>query len=302
MGMSTEWHLASRGVKGIVVVEQHEVGRGSSAKPMGGVRANFSDPMNVILGKLSLDSFRTWKEDFGTNIELAKVGYLFLARTEEEVANLEEATQTQNDLGVNSSMITPEQVAEVNPFIDPKAILAGSLSPDDGYACPAAAVAANARAAISLGVTIMDHTEVLDIGTYGGAIESVTTQRGIIRTEQVLCAAGASSAKFRETAGHTLPVVAVSCMIGMTTQLPRAHSTVPFTLELSTTMYMHNYYNGMLLGISHPQEPGFNRDYSFEWLSAFNSAAKIFAPSLQNPQLDSGWAGFYENTPDRNAI
>lgn len=137
--MSAAWHLASRGVTGIVVVEQHEVGRGSSAKPMGGVRANFSDPMNVILGKRSLDSFRTWKEDFGTNIELAKVGYLFLARTEEEVANLEEATATQNELGVNSSMITPEKVAEVNPFIDPKAILAGSLSPDDGYACPAAA-------------------------------------------------------------------------------------------------------------------------------------------------------------------
>ena len=77
MGMSAAWHLASRGVTGIVLVEQHEVGRGSSAKPMGGVRANFSDPMNVILGKRSLDSFRTWKEDFGTNIELAKVGYLF---------------------------------------------------------------------------------------------------------------------------------------------------------------------------------------------------------------------------------
>ena len=302
MGMSAAWHLASRGVTGIVVVEQHEVGRGSSAKPMGGVRANFSDPMNVILGKRSLDSFRTWKEDFGTNIDLARVGYLFLARTEEEVANLEEATATQNELGVNSSMITPEKVAEVNPFIDPKAILAGSLSPDDGYACPAAAVEGYMRAAISLGVTVMDHTEVLDISTSGGVIESVTTQRGVIRTEQVLCAAGAWSAKIGEMAGHTLPVEPVRRMIGLTTQMPQAHPTVPFTLDLSTTMYMHNYYNGMLLGISHPQEPSFNRDYSFEWLGAFNSAAKIFAPSLQNPQLDSGWAGFYENTPDRNAI
>ena len=302
MGMSAAWHLASRGVTGIVVVEQHQIGRGSSAKPMGGVRANFSDPMNVILGKRSLDSFRTWTEDFGTNIELAKVGYLFLARTDEEVANLEEATKTQNELGVNSSMITPEQVAEVNPFIDPKAILAGSLSPDDGYACPAAAVEGYMRAAISLGVTVMDHTEVLDIGTSGGAIESITTQRGVIRTSQIICAAGAWSAKIGDMAGHELPVVPVRRMIGLTSQQPQAHATVPFTLDLSTTMYMHNYYNGMLLGISHPAEPSFNRDYSFEWLGAFNSAAKIFAPTLQNPQLDSGWAGFYENTPDRNAI
>src|SRR5699024_5966762 len=88
MGMSTLCHMGSQGVKGIVVLEQHEVGRGSSDKPMGGVRANFSDPMNVILGKRSLDTFRTWKEDFGTNIELAKVGYLFLARTERKSTRL----------------------------------------------------------------------------------------------------------------------------------------------------------------------------------------------------------------------
>src|SRR5699024_3166162 len=138
------------------------------------------------------------------------------------------------------------------------------------------------RAAVELGVTVMDHTEVLDIGTSGGAIESVTTQRGVIRTEQVICAAGAWSAKIGEMAGHTLPVVPVRRMIGLTTQMPQTHPTVPFTLDLSTTMYMHNYYNGMLLGISYPQEPNFNRDYSFEWLDAFNSAAEVFAPSLRN--------------------
>src|SRR5699024_10235725 len=136
----------------------------------------------------------------------------------------------------------------------------------------------------------------------GGAIESVTTQRGVIRTEQVICAAGAWSAKIGEMAGHTLPVVPVRRMIGLTTQMPQAHPTVPFTLDLSTTMYMHNYYSGIVLAISHPQGPNVKRNYSSEWLCAFNSAAAAFAPSLRNPQLDSGWAGFYENTPDRNAI
>src|SRR5699024_2288326 len=110
-------------------------------------------------------------------------------------------------------------------------------------------------------------------GTSGGAIESVTTQRGIIRTEQVVCAAGAWSAKIGEMAGHTLPVVPVRRMIGLTTQMPQAHPTVPFTLDLSTTMYMHNYYNGKVLCISHRQKPGLNREFSFEWLSAINSKA-----------------------------
>lgn len=301
-GMSAAWNLASRGIKGIVVLEQHEIGRGSSAKPMGGVRANFSDPNNIILGKRSLERFNTFNEDFGVNIELSKVGYLFLARTEEEAADLEKATKVQNELGVNSYMVSPKQVAELNPFIDAEKILVGAFSPEDGFACPAAAVDGLRRAAQALGVTVMDHTEVRDIVTSGNKIESVVTNRGVIRTNSVVCACGAWSAKIGELAGQPLPVEPVRRMIGLTPQQPLAHATVPFTLDLGSTFYMHNYYNGLLLGISHEEEVGFNREWSYEWLDDFNDAARIFAPSLVNPTLEAGWAGFYENTPDHNAI
>lgn len=131
MGVSTAFHLASRGVKNIVLLERHRLGRGSSAKPMGGVRANFSDPNNVMLGQRSLESFRTFYEDFGTNIELTQVGYLFLARTEQEVADLELATKVQNELGVRSRMVDPKELVQINPFVDEQAVLAGSFSPDD---------------------------------------------------------------------------------------------------------------------------------------------------------------------------
>lgn len=302
MGMSAAWNLAQRGIKGIVVLEQHELGRGSSAKPMGGVRANFSDPMNVILGQRSLEAFRNFQDNFGVNIELSKVGYLFLARNEQEAAGLEESTATQNELGVNSYMVSPEKAAELNPFIDPSEILVGSYSPDDGYACPAAAVEGYKRACIELGVTIMDRTEVRDIVTAGGSIEGVVTNRGTIRAQQVICAAGAWSKRIGEMAGHMLPVEPTRRMIGLTEQLPQAHPTTPFTLDLSTTWYMHNYYNGLLLGISHQAEPGFNRDFSYEWLDEWNAASAIFAPKLENPRLVAGWAGYYENTPDHNAI
>gem|GEM_PF-5372863 len=44
MGVSTAFHLARAGVGGVLVVEQNLLGSGSSAKPLGGVRATFSDP------------------------------------------------------------------------------------------------------------------------------------------------------------------------------------------------------------------------------------------------------------------
>ena len=59
----------------------------------------------------------------------------------------------------------------------------------------------------------------------------------------------------------------------------------------------------MLLGISNSnQEPGFARDFTHEWLAEFNAAARVCAPSLEAPELECGWAGLYENTPDHNAL
>ena len=78
---------------------------------------------------------------------------------------------------------------------------------------------------------------------------------------------------------------------------------MPFTLDLSTTLYFHNHRNGLLLGISNPdEEPGLCREFSYGWTRAFDEAAAVVAPSLAGQQLVGGWAGLYENTPDHNAM
>jgi glycine/D-amino acid oxidase-like deaminating enzyme len=51
MGVSTALHLARGGVGGIVAIERDLLGSGSSAKPLGGVRATFSDPGNILLAQ-----------------------------------------------------------------------------------------------------------------------------------------------------------------------------------------------------------------------------------------------------------
>lgn len=302
MGMSIAWHLVEQGVQDIVVVEQAEFGSGSSAKPLGGVRANFSDPMNVLFGKRSLAEFTGFKEKFGVDIMLNRVGYLFLARTEQELENLERGNQSQKSQGVNSMMVSPEEATKLNPFLKSEALLGGSYSPDDGWAAPSKVVEGYAKGAQALGATLLNRTQVLDIQRTGSTINSVITNRGEIKTNSIICAAGAWSAEIGELAGVPLPVEAVRRMIGLTRQQPNPHPTVPFTLDLSTTMYFHNYGNGMLLGISHLEKSGFCREYSYEWLREFNAAASVFAPTLENPDLTEGWAGYYENTPDKNAL
>lgn len=299
---SIAWHLASSGVRGIVVVERSEFGSGSSAKPLGGVRANFSDPSNIRLGQRSLDAFGRFEDEFGIDIGLENVGYLFLCRNEEQLSSMAEAVVIQNEMGVRSSILTPNEVSQANPFVDPAALAGASYSPHDGFARPARVVEGYVRAAQELGVTFLNRTEVLSIRTAGEQIQAVVTNRGEIMTESIFCCAGAWSGAIGAMVGIDLPVEPVRRLIGFTGDWDVRPPTVPFTLDLSTTMYFHNAGDGLLMGISHEQTAGFCREFSYEWLQEFRAAASTCAPSLADKEIVKGWAGLYENTPDRNAL
>ena len=119
----------------------------------------------------------------------------------------------------------------------------------------------------------------------------------------MIITAGAWSTKLGAMLGVHLPVQAIRRQVGFTPQLDRPHPEVPFTLDLSTTLYFHNYRNGLLLGISNlDEDPGFCREFSYGWTRAFDAAAAVVAPSLVGQPLVGGWAGLYENTPDHNAL
>src|SRR5699024_3888314 len=267
------------------VVERSEFGSGSSAKPLGGVRANFSDPANIALGQRSLESFRNFRQTFGIDIGLCKVGYLFLARNEDEATGLSQATAIQNELGIASRNISPAECLELNPFLDPSKLTSGAFSPDDGYAQPARVVQGYIKAAQHLGVTFLNHTEALHAEFGPDGVSAIQTNRGKIRTESVICATGAWSKHVGEMLGADLPVEPVRRLIAFTPQRSTPHSTVPFTLDLGSTFYFHNSDNGLLLGISHKQEPGFCREFSYDWINELNRAANIIAPSLQNKEI-----------------
>jgi sarcosine oxidase, subunit beta len=303
MGTSIAFHLAEAGVGDIVVIERNTLGSGSSAKPLGGVRATFSDPGNIQLGQRSLEAFERFHEVFKIDIGLQQVGYLFLGRNETELAALENATRVQNSLGCSARMVAPAEAVKINPLLRQAAILGGSFSPRDGFAQPLKVVQGYADAAKQLGATCCEHTEVLDIQKSPTATHEIHTSRGVITVDTVIIAAGAWSEKIGDMVGAYLPVEPVRRQIGLTEQRVKPFPTVPFTLDLSTTLYFHNYWNGLLLGISNvDQEPGFCREFSYQWKPAFDEAAEIIAPSLVDLPLVAGWAGLYENTPDHNAL
>jgi sarcosine oxidase subunit beta len=303
VGVSAAFHLAEAGVRDVVLVERDALGSGSTSKAAGGVRAQFSDEVNIRLGARSLEAFGRFRTRPGAEIDLHRVGYLFLLSDPGHVAAFERNVVTQNALGVPSRMLDVAEAAALSPSISTDGLLAAAYSPDDGHCTPESVVLGYATAARRLGARLLTGTTVLGIGTSGGEIRSAVTDRGVIATDTVICAAGAWSRAVGGFVGVDLPVTPLRRQLVFTEPVPALPAVVPFTIDFASTFYFHREGRGLLMGMSDPeQEPGFHLDRSDGWLPRLAEAIGRRAPSLLDVGLTGGWAGLYEVTPDHNAL
>lgn len=303
MGTSVAFHLAEAGVRDVVVVERDELGSGSTCKAAGGVRAQFSDELNIRLGARSLEAFQRFPQRPGQEIDLHRVGYLFLLSTREHVSAFERNVALQNSLGVQSRMITVEEARRMSPLIETDGLLAATYSPDDGHCTPESVVLGYATAARRLGARFCTRTTVRSIVRTGSDISGVVTDRGTISTGTVVCAAGAWSKQIGAMVDVFLPVEPLRRQIMFTEPMPDLHPIVPFTIDFASTFYFHREGQGLLFGMSDPDEtPGFKLDMSDAWLPRLTEAIGRRAPKLLDVGVKNGWAGLYEVTPDHNAL
>jgi sarcosine oxidase subunit beta len=303
MGTSIAFHLAEAGVSGIVLLEQNQLGSGSTSKAAGGVRANFSDELNIALGARSLEAFARFGERPGEEIDLHRVGYLFLLSSAEQVTLFEKSTRLQNAAGQPTRMIDVAEAVRLAPIVSPDGLTAACFSPDDGHCTPESVVLGYASAARRLGATLITGCGVTGIDAIGNEIRRVRTTRGDIDTSVVICAAGAWAAGLAAMVDVDLPVTPLRRQIVVTEPIPDLPPGLPMTIDFSSTFYFHREGPGLLVGMSDPEEqPGFLLDRSDDWLPRLTTAIEHRAPALLDVGLAGGWAGLYEVTPDHNAL
>ncbi|KQX78489.1 MULTISPECIES: FAD-binding oxidoreductase [unclassified Streptomyces] len=303
MGTSIAYHLAAAGVRDVLLVERDELAAGSTSKAAGGVRAQFSDELNIQLGARSLETFGRFEEETGYDIGLHRVGYLFLLSTPEEVASFEAGVRLQNALGVPSRMIDPAEARRLSPLIRTDGLLAAAFSPDDGHCTPEAVVHGYAAAARRHGARILRHTAVTGIERQGATITAVQTTLGRVTTDTVVCAAGAWSRAVGAMAGVELPVQPLRRQIAVTEPVPGLPPDLPMTIDFTSSLYFHGEGPGLLVGMSDPDErPGFATDTHDRWIPRLAAAMERRAPALLDLRRTGGWAGLYEVTPDHNAL
>ncbi len=303
IGTSCAFHLAEAGVRDVVLAERAQLGSGSSSRAAGGVRAQFSDDINVLLAQRSLEAFADFGRRPGAEIDLHQVGYLFVLTRAQDIGVFERAIALQRQLGVPSRMVTPEAVAELCPLLRVDDVLAGAYSPSDGHATPDSVVQGYAAGARACGARLASDCAVLEIVVESGEIRAVVTTRGTIETGIVVCAAGAWSRACGALVGVDLPVTPLRRQVLFTEAIPALPPRLPMTIDFATSFYFHREGPGVLMGMPAPgEQPGFDAEASEDWIPALLEVAERRAPVLARVGIKGSWSGFYELTPDHNAL
>jgi sarcosine oxidase subunit beta len=302
IGTSAAFHLAEAGVD-VVLVERAQLGSGSTSRAAGGVRAQFSDALNIQIAQRSLEAFRAFATRPGWEIDLKRSGYLFVLSREADMAEFEAGVALQNRHGVPSRMLGSDEARALCPLLAGDDILGASFSPDDGHATPEAVVQGYAFAARALGAHLRVGCEVTGIDTDGERITAVRTSGGVVATDVVICAAGAWSRACGEMVGVTLPVTPVRRQILFTEPMDGLPTDLPFTIDFASSFYFHREGPGLLMGMSHTgEQPGFALETTDDWVPDLLEVASRRAPRIAEAGIKGGWAGLYEVTPDHNAI
>jgi sarcosine oxidase subunit beta len=304
MGASTAYHLALHGQKNILLLEKDEFfGQGATGRCAGGVRYQFSTEVNVRLSLQSLPMLERFKDEIGQEISFHKCGYLFVLTQPEDVKTFRHSLELQQNLGVNTEWLAPDEIHRRLPLMRFEDALAGSFNPEDGLVDPNSVVMGYMGAAQRLGVQCLNNVEVTGIQVAAGKIIAMETNRGTISTPVIVNAAGPWAGLIGQMAGVSIPIIPYRRQIMTTTPLPEVPQDFPFVLDFAQSLYFHREGDGILTGMSNLNEKaGFDQtvDEDFEMVNLEAAIARM--PCLEKAGLLSHWAGLYEVTPDAHPI
>ena len=302
-GCSVAWHLAKEGLK-VVLFERDYLSSGASGRSAAGIRQQFGTEVNCKLALYNLEKFPVLQEEleYEADLEYDPSGYLWIAYSESQLEQLKKNVELQNSLGINSKILTPEEIKEVAPGLKTEGMVGASWNEKDGHINPHTLTFAYADAAKRLGAVIHTQTLVTGLEVQAEKVVGVKTSKGDWDVGCVVCAAGPWSVEVAKWVGLDVPIVPERHQILITEPIERMKH--PMTLCLDDGSYFKQCPNGtFMLGWGNPNE---KKDTSFEssWEFLLEVSHRVLAkmPCLSGVRVVRQWTGPYDITPDQQAI
>jgi sarcosine oxidase subunit beta len=276
MGASVAFNLASLGARDVVLADRAGIAAGATSKAMGGVRQQFSTAAEVRLAQASIRFF----EELGPPL-FEQVGYLFLATTEEGLAELEERRELQAELGVPVERVDPSFVEGLRT----DDVLGAVNCATDGVADPPAVTRELVRRALKLGVEVREGTDAAELDA-----------------DVLVIACGPWSPELAAARGVELPIRPL-CRQLLETGPLELPEDLPMVLEAESSFHFRRRRDKLVVAMTDP-EPRWGFEEAVDESLIDDRLARLghrYAPAAE-AAIERSWAGLYDMTPDAHPI
>lgn len=311
VGAAVAYFLAREGWRDIQLLEGRGLCEATSSQAAGFVGQARPTAERARLTMAAAEVYRSsFERETGYTMDYRECGAVRLALSDASVAELKQIAETAKITGLPVEFLTDAQLHEVYPVLErTESVRAALWSPTCGYLQPNSLVSAYVSAAKDLGVTVTAHAAVTGIGVRSGAIESVATEAGSFRTDQVIIAAGPWSAALARLVGLELPIVPVLHEYFVTEPVPGWHADLPCLRIPEVQVYARGESDRVLCG-------GFeNKGTSIDprevtvasklaarpdWdvLGGFAESLNAFAPTVGEAGIATTFQGWPAFSPD----
>ncbi len=289
VGCSILFHLAKFGLKDCILLERKELTSGSSWHAAGNVHVISSDPNISRLMAYTIKLYKEIEETSGHSTGFKPSGGFYLASNEIWADYLKRERSKARYMGLDQEFISLEEVAKMNPLIDPKRYISALWDPIDAEIDPSGVTYAFAKAAKVHGAKYYNNTVVKDTKQKLNGTWDVITDKGNINAEIVINAGGLWAREVSQMAGINLPVQPMEHHYLITEAIPEIEAMgegkrLPVGTDFEGNIYFRQEGKGMLLGTYEPK--------STPW--KVEGTPMDFGHELLEPKLD--------NIQDRLAI
>lgn len=315
IGCAVAYSLAQAGKRDVVLIEREDalasVTTAQAAGLVGQVRASAD---RVRLAMASVATFRRLQQTAEANPNWREVGSLRIALSEARVAEFRRLAAVAREAGLEAELLDGAAAHTRWPGLRADEIKAALWCPSDGYLQPHDLSMAYHHHARRDGVRFATGVQVTGITLAQGRVQGVATDRGAVRCETVINAAGAHAYHIARLAGIELPIVPLRHEYVVTVPIDGLEPARPTFRVPELTLYGRAEIRTLLLGGWEPEAMSIDpRSYGVaeapppieeDWPVLANFAARfarIFPPVAEAGirHVFSGWPTF---TPDGRFI
>jgi len=307
IGTPSAYFLSKAGFSVLVIDKFPSAGQASNKHAIGGIRATHSDPAKIFLGNRSLEVFSTWQEKHGDDIEWHRGGYSFVAYDQSNAQLLQDLIEWQQKNDLNIKWLDHAQLLEMVPHINPKGLIGGTFSPDDGSASPLLSAYAFHKRAVEAGAEFHFNETVVDFLAEDSRILGVKTDQTEYHSQWVINTAGGWVKPLSAKIGLDVPVEPDSHEAAITEPVTKLFDPMIVDMRArpgSANFYFYQHPTGKIIFCMTPDPPilGTHTIASSDFLPKAARRLMEVMPVLKHIRVRRVWRGTYPMTPDGSPI